>query len=365
MRVTIINCFDVYDRRVELLQASLRAEGHQVSVLIPNFRHTQKCMRAHCLEGFEMLPVLPYYSRFSPARVRSHMRFSRDALLRARSLRPDLLWVLVPPNSLVRDAALYKEERSDMKLVLDFMDLWPESMPVPGFCGTLFGRLWRGLRDRYVDAADAIVTESGKNWPALQGRCDRKKLCTLFVPRSFELRYLEGQPPRDRIALCFLGQVNRDVDFQAIGSLIQSLERPVELHVIGDGDQIPLLRQTAENAGAIVTFHGGIYVLSKKREIFDRCHVGLNLLKNGTRSGLTMKCVDYLESSLPIINNVQGDTWDFIARYPVGLNYDESIEITASKMLALQCRREQIRAFYQTYFAERLFSMNLRNIIRS
>lgn len=363
MRVTIINCFDVYDRRVELLQGTLRAEGHQVSVLIPNFRHVQKCVRTHCPEGFEMLPAARYYGKFSPARIRSHIRFSRDALLRARSLEPDLLWVLVPPNSLVKEAAQYKRQRPEMKLVLDIMDLWPESLSMPGFSATPFGRAWRGVRDKYVDAADRVVTERSQYWAALQKSCERKKLHTLFVPRDPGFRNLEGRPPADRIALCFLGRVNRDVDLQALGRLLQGLERPAELHVIGDGDREAQLRRTAEEAGAQVIFHGRLYGLREKQRIFDRCHFGLNLLKK--EGGLAMKSVEYLEASLPVINNVRGEMWDFIEQHPVGVNYDGKGTLTASKLLALQSRREQIQALYYACFAERVFSLSLQKIIRS
>lgn len=365
MKVTIINCFDVYDRRVELLQGALCAEEHQVSVLIPNFRHVQKCMRTHCPEGFEMLPAKPYYGKFSPARIRSHIRFSKDAVVRARSLEPDLLWVLAPPNSLVKEAAQYKRQRPEMKLILDFMDLWPESLPFPGFSATPFGRIWQGVRDKYVDAADSVVTERSQYWPVLQKSCDRKKLHTLFVPRNPGFRYLEGRPPADRIALCFLGRVNRDVDFQAMGRLLRGLEQPVELHVIGGGDREAQLRQTAEEAGAQVIFHGKLYGLREKQRIFDRCHFGLNLLKKTGEPGLAMKSADYLEASLPVINNVGGETWKFIERHPVGVNYDGKGKITASKLLALQSRREQIQALYYAYFAGRVFSLSLQKIIRS
>lgn len=364
MKVAIVSCFDVYDHRVELLQKFFHAEGHSVSVLIPNFRHLQRCPRAHCPEGFEMLPAAPYYGKFSAARIRSHIRFSRDALARARALRPDLLWVLAPPNSLVREAALYKRQRREMKLVLDFLDLWPESLPAPGFGITPFGRTWRGLRDRYVNTADTVVTESSQYWAVLGNHCGREKLHTLFAPRELSVRTLEGHPPGDKIALCLLGQVNHDIDFQAAGALFQRLDQPVEVHVIGDGDQEPLLRRTVEDAGGSVNFHGRVYAPEAKMRIFDRCHAGLNLLKSGPPSRLTMKSVDYLAASLPVINNVRGDIWDFIERHPVGLNYDGTARITALNLLALQSRREQIQAVYHTYFAERIFSMNLRRIVR-
>lgn len=363
MNVTIISCFDVYDNRVELLRKSLCTWGHRVTVLIPNFRHMQKCTRGHCPEGFEMLRAAPYYSKFSPARIRSHIIFSRDALERARSLRPDMLWVLAPPNSLVKEAARYKKQRPEMRLVLDFLDLWPESMPVPGFGATPFGLAWRGLRDHYVDVADTVVAECGQYWTVLRKCCDERKLHTLCIPRNPGFRCLGERPPADRIALCFLGRVNQDVDIQAIGTLIRKLDRPVELHVIGGGEQEPQLRQTAESAGAAVIFHGRVYGQREKEKIFDRCHFGLNLLRDAERAGLTMKSTDYLRASLPVINNIRGDMWEFIEEHPVGINYEEGMGITVSRLLGLQIRREQIRALYDTYFAERTFSANLQKII--
>lgn len=363
MNVTIISCFDVYDNRVELLRKSFCAWGYQVTVLIPNFRHMKKCTRGQCPEGFEMLPVIPYYSKFSPARIRSHISFSRDAMERARSLRPDMLWVLAPPNSLVKEAARYKKQRPKMKLVFDFLDLWPESMPVSGFGATPFGLAWRGLRDRYVDAADTVVAECDQYWTVLRKCCDEGKLHMLYIARNPGFRCLRECPPADRIALCFLGQVNQDVDIRAIGTLIRKLDRPVELHVIGGGIQEPQLRQTAEDAGAAVISHGSIYTQREREKIFDRCHVGLNLLRGAERAGLTMKSVDYLRASLPVINNVRGDMWEFIEAHPVGINYEEGMGITASRLLGLQIRREQIRALYDTYFAEKVFFTNLQKII--
>lgn len=365
MNIVIINCFDVYEHRVEMLKKAFASDGHRVSVIIPNFRHIQKCMRTHCPEGFEMLPVKPYYMKFSLARIRSHIQFAKDALAAAEKKEPDLLWVLAPPNSLVKDAALYKRKHAQVRLILDFIDLWPESMPVKGFAATPPGRIWSGLRDDYMDAADTVVVESSRYRKTLNKRCREKKLYTLYISRNTKLRRLANRRPHDRIALCFLGRLNDDIDFQALEALLKEIDAPVELHVIGEGDQKAVLGQTAERAGAKVIFYGEIYAPEKKRDIFDRCHFGLNLLKNDVRPGLTMKGVEYLEASLPILNNVRGDTWNFIEKYPVGLNYDANTRITAAKLLAMQGRRGQIQPIFDTYFAEKVFFLNVQKIIRS
>ncbi len=365
MNVTIISSFDVNDHRVELLQNGLSREGHRVSVLLPDFRHTQKCGRTNGLRGAELLPARPYYHNFSPGRIRSHIRFSEDAMARAKVLHPDVLWVLVPPNSLVKAAALYKEQRPELKLVLDVMDLWPEAMPVAGFSHTPPGWLWRNLRDRYLDRADVVVTESGVYWKTLEKSCDKRKLYTLYTSRSQKLRRLTVRPPTDRIALCLLGKLDEHIDFPTIGKFVRECGYPVDLHVIGEGEGKNQLQQTAESAGANVIFYGEVYSVEKKQNIFDSCHCGLNLLKAELSPERALKSADYLKASLPVVNNVRGAMWDFVEKYPVGLNYGDGTSITGAKLLALQGRREQIQALYDTYFAEKVFAIKLRDIIQA
>lgn len=49
---------------------------------------------------------------------------------------------------------------------------------------------------------------------------------------------------------------------------------------------------------------------------------------------LSMKSIDYFQSGLPVINNLSGDTWDFIEMYNAGYNLDaDHIEIVARKII--------------------------------
>ena len=95
---------------VELLKRTLEAEGHRVSVVTSNFRHMKKCLRTECPPDFELVKARPYYKNLSIARLRSHAAFAKAALICAAEKDPELLWVLVPPNSLVKRAAIYKKK---------------------------------------------------------------------------------------------------------------------------------------------------------------------------------------------------------------------------------------------------------------
>lgn len=364
MKITIVNCFDTYEQRVELLKRTLEAAGHRVRVVVSNFRHRKKTMRTECPPGYELVEARPYARNLSAARLRSHRAFARAALARAAESAPDLLWVLVPPNSLVREAALFKRAHQNTLLVLDFIDLWPESMPMARLKNTPPFWAWRALRDRYADAADLVAAECGMYREVLERSCGQEKLRTLYLARDIPLLPSAAKPPEDRIALCYLGSINNIIDIPRIGKLIAELDMPVELHVIGEGERRAALCRTAEAAGAAVIFHGEVYDPREKQAVFDRCHAGLNMMKDSVYVGLTMKSMDYFAASLPVVNTIRGDTWELIERYGVGVNYAAGTRITGAALRALQGRRARVRAFYDACFSEPVFAAAVRAMLR-
>lgn len=363
MNITIISCFDTYEHRVELLKRTLEADGHAVSVILSNFQHIKKCVRTDAPAGCELIPAHPYYKNLSIDRLWSHDRFAKDALACAERKAPDLLWVLAPPNSLVKQAARYKQRHPDVKLVLDLIDMWPETMPISRFKNTLPFRLWRDLRDDFVNQADMIVTECQLFWKSLQSACAPEKLHTLYLARDFQYDPREAQPPADHISLCYLGSINNIIDIPCIGTILQQMDEPVELHIIGDGERREQLCQTAQAAGAQVVYHGILEDLREKQDIFRQCHAGLNIMKDSVYVGLTMKSMDYFAASLPILNNIHGDTWDFVERYPIGLNIAPDRTISGAEIRKLQLQRRQVRTFYDAYFSEEVFQKRVRELL--
>ena len=102
-----------------------------------------------------------------------------------------------------------------------------------------------------------------------------------------------------------------------------------------------------------------------KQEIFDQCHFGLNIMKESVYVGLTMKSIDYFEASLPIINNIKGDTWAFVERNQIGINYGPTTLLPAAELLDLQKRRPCVRAFFEAHFSEAVFAEKVDEILES
>lgn len=434
MKTAIINCFDTYEHRVRLLQAYFQKQAHEVCVITSDYRHFQKRYRHKVPDGFIFVHADAYQRNLSAARLRSHDKFAKDVFAAMETKQPDLVWVLAPPNSLVKQAAGYKKSHPKVKLVIDMIDMWPETMPVPEILNfrsrDLQGKhgvkylppfsWWRGLRDRYIDAADAVVTECELYQSVLKSKCDAGKLHTLYLAKADAdmipvladtdsagdsvagasgqevPEMVSGQddteqasevmlPPRDRWALCYLGSINHIIDIPVICSIITNLPKQEKcplLHVIGDGEQRDELLDAARSAGAEVIYHGKVFDPVQKQRILDGCHFGLNIMKDSVFVGLTMKSLDYFAAGLPVLNNIKGDTWMLVEKNRIGVNLDISQgggiafqnpgdhEVAGAVRNAHEvwynaAYRDNVRTIFSKYFTEKAFEDKVSEILKS
>ena len=363
--IVIINCFDTYEQRVELLRKHFVAQGKNVRVVTSDWMHFHKAVRQDCPEGYEMIHAQPYQKNLSVSRMASHYRFAQDAMARVEELNPKVIWALIPPNSLAQAAVRYKKKHPDVKLVLDLIDMWPETMPISRFKTLPPFSWWRKLRDDYVGQADAVVTECGLYQTILADKCTPEKLHTLYLARPWAEDTAKVDLLQDKVALCYLGSINNIIDIDCIGKIIRSLEVPVDLHIIGDGESREQLITAAQEAGANVIFHGKVYDRAEKQAIMDQCHAGLNIMKKSVFVGLTMKSMDYFECGIPIINNIRGDTWGFVEEFGIGVNIEEDGAVTARQLIGLQERRDQVHPFGKAHFDVEVFNQNLDKIIEN
>lgn len=363
--IVIINCFDTYEHRVELLRKHFAAQGKSVRVLTSDWKHFYKAVRQDCPEGYELIHAQPYQKNLSVSRMASHYRFAQDAMARVEKLQPHLIWALIPPNSLAQAAVRYKKKHPGVKLVLDLIDMWPETMPISRFKTLPPFSWWRRLRDDYVGQADAVVTECQLYQSILAEKCDPEKLHTLYLARPWAEDMARVDLPQDRISLCYLGSINNIIDIDCISRIIRDLNSPVDLHIVGDGENREALINAAQAAGAKAAFHGKVYDRAEKQAILDRCHAGLNIMKKSVFVGLTMKSMDYFECGIPIINNIRGDTWQFVEEFGIGVNLEENGAVTAQQLVALQERRNRVHPFGKAHFDVEVFNRNLDHIIEN
>ena len=361
--VVIINCFDTYEHRVELLKKYFSAQGKNVEVITSDWQHFQKTVREDCPDEYTMIHAKPYYKNLSVGRLRSHYQFAKDALTEVGKRDPRLVWILVPPNALIKFAERYKKNHPNVKVVLDFIDMWPETMPISRFKKCPPFSFWKNLRDKHLQFADTVVTECALYHTLLEKYYPAEKIHTIYLARHITPVKLECNVPKDRISLCYLGSINNIIDISCIGSIIRAIDAPVDLHIIGDGEKRQMLLEVGQASGANVIFHGRIYDVERKKAILDQCHFGLNVMKPSVFVGLTMKSMDYFEYGLPLINNIHGDTWDFVDRNAIGINYSPSSRLNVEQLLHISHNRQNVRQFFENYFSYESFTRQVDSII--
>lgn len=362
MRVTIVNCFDTYEQRVDMVLAYFLDKNDDVKVYSSDFRHFRKIRREEKKEHYYFFEAKPYYKNLSPQRLNSHRKLAKDIFARLDREQNDLLWILLPPNSFVKEAKIFKRKHPETKIIFDIMDMWPETMPV-GKLKTVFPfTFWKNLRDKNIGCADFVVTECDLFQKKLGKYVPVEKLKTIYLAR--EVKRWKSYPnlSEDNISLCYLGSINNIIDIDVIGYVIESVKakKNVILHIIGDGEKREELIEKAKQAGAEVIYHGKIYDVDEKQKIFDQCHFGLNIMKDSVYVGLTMKSIDYLQGGLPIINNIKGDTWDFIIERKFGYNLDEIGKLDLNNYNKY---RVNSRAFFETELSKERFDKNLDEVL--
>ena len=306
--------------------------------------------------------------------MRSHAQFARDAFRLVEKLSPDFLYVMVPPNSVARQAAKYKKRHPNVKLVLDLYDLWPETFPnnrAKQLLSLPFA-IWRSVRDCGIPAADLIFTECELYQDRLKKQLTGKKTEVLYLCRP--QKTTDGNfavPKKQGIQLCYLGSINNIIDISGIAALSREIVsvQPVTLHIIGDGESRDAFIDSMRAAGVQVEFHGKIFDPAKRQAIFDRCDFGINMMKDSVCVGLTMKSLDYFAGGLPILNTIEGDTYKIVEKYGIGVNVNrENLKETAGRVVQLtpeenfEMRKNALEVF-DALFSEQVFKEKLENTL--
>ena len=372
MRVVIVNCFDTYEDRIDLLHDFFISKGYNVTVIQSDFRHFKKTKRVLQKKDFIFVDSKPYYKNMSADRMISHYSFAKKAFKLVENYKPDLLYAIVPPNSIAKFAAQYKKRHREVKLIFDLIDLWTETMPIGKIKEYPPFSFWKALRDKNLKYSDQIITECDLYQEVLKEQLVNIKADTLYLAkREAEIEY-KPKFNKEQINLCYLGSINNIIDISKIKELVKSINliKPVTLHIIGDGESKDILLEEVKSTGATVKFYGKIYDAQKKQEIFDKCEFGLNIMKDTVCVGLTMKSIDYFQAGLPIINTIESDTERIVEKYNIGLNLiDSSVEDIANRVCNFSLEeliviRKNTKNVFNELFSVKAFESKLEKILK-
>lgn len=318
-----ISCFDYYSTRMQAIINHFENKGYDTKYVYADFNHFSKAKNEHKYNKGVMIKVTQYKKNLSPQRLLSHIVFSNGVIRYIKKSKPEIIYCMIPPNSLVLKLAKYKEENKEVKLIFDCYDLWPESFPHRIDNKVIDGafKIWGNLRKKYISKADLVIGVSEQQLDIL-----RKEL------NGTDARILKpvidtGKIPKyksniDSLDFCYLGMVNNIIDMDLIVEILGKLTKfkKVSIHIIGEGANLEIFTKRLEAASVMVVQHGVVFDMSKKNDIFSICNWGLNIPREEINSTMSLKAVEYLRAGLPILNNALGDIRRIVSQNNVGIN---------------------------------------------
>ena len=361
MKISVLTCFESNEERLRFVHDACRSLGFETNAMTSDFSHIRKEKRNSIPDGFVAIKTSPYKKNLSLQRMLSHYKFAKDAFQMIEEQDPDLIWLMAPANSLILQAKKYKQKHPEAKIIIDIIDMWPESLPV-NISKNIFPFIWwRNIRKKNIDCCDLLVTECDLYQEILRKEY-KGKIETIRWAREGKgfdnKKIIDDQS----LSLVYIGSINNIIDADKIAKIISAIDMPVVLHVIGEGENTERFLHTVSDV-CKVEYHGAIRDEDKKREIFDQCHAGINIYRDGLYIGLTVKCIDYFQHGLPIINNIKGDTWNLVQVHHAGVNISDNTIVDAKQLIQMRKNNHNIYKLYNENFTKEIFTEKCHKVI--
>ena len=337
-------------------------KGYDVIYVTSDFDHMTK--KRYCFNEYKnskQLHVISYKKNLSISRILSHLMFSYKTFYMLLACKPELVYVEVPNNSLVKSSAKYKKI-NNAEIIVDVFDMWPESMPVKtknmivnwGF------DIWRNFRNKNLKFADQIWIECDYYRELLSAQKINPPMETKYLKLKNAETSIEMKVSEEEIDLCYLGSINNIIDISLIEKIVSEFakNKRTRIHIIGDGERKDEFLDILKKNSIEIIDHGKVYEIDKLQEIFDQCWFGINVLREDLAIGITMKSISYFRGGLPIINTVQGDTSRFVEECNIGINVDRhDVKSCVLRILNitkddLACMKNNTRNLFEQKFAE-------------
>lgn len=348
MKIWIENPFDNLPiegfraQRYWLMAEAFRNAGHEVTLWTSDFNHTTKRKRVvlsqltssnaeSCkdllafdprntedgkigsLPKLRFIPTLPYYKNVSIRRMVSHIAYAikwwRDGnkllkpLERLEPLKPDLIILSTPPicTGLV---ALYFKKRYGTKVVLDIMDLWPETFErvAPKWALWPMKKLSGFIRNH----AD-LVTSVADAYPGK----------TFY--HGIELGVGVGVGVGAGLRIVYIGNLGVTYDLKTVIEAVKKIEGAT-LKIAGEGAQADMVKAAAAESNGKIEYLGYLGK-SELDELLLSSDIGIVPMSPESCVGVPYKFADYAKAGLAIVSSLGGESLALLKEYGAGAEY--------------------------------------------
>lgn len=377
----IITPFDnySYNVRIKYIEKYLKSLGYaNITVLSSDWDHRTKQPYSIHRDNLELINVPTYRRNLSIKRIISHYYFARGAYSRVKEIKPDFIYVSVPPNFLVKFIAKYKQKYPKTHVVCEVGDLWPETLPIKGGLKKVLTPIlstWSFLRDHYIHRFDGIIYEC----KLFEDKVEAKSKSTVpsrtiyLCKENFLTENTKNLTDLTPLHIAYIGSINNLIDIDLVINILIAINKKKKLifHVIGDGEKADTLFSQCEKNNIKYINHGKIYDDELKSQILKPCSFGLNIMKQSVVVGATMKSLEYFHWGIAVINNIPADTQDIINQYNCGYNLSdnsvvsvaESIDLLSIAEINKMCNNS--RKVFLELFDEKIISEQFKSFIKS
>ncbi len=404
LSVWIVNPFDdipgegLPPLRYWSLARVLAGRGHDVTWWSSTWSHRRKAVRTVPMqmredEGFSvrLVAVRPYAKNVSLARFASHRDFGRtferlanESVAAGQLARPDVILASLPPLD-SPEAAARLAKRLDALLVVDLMDVWPETFQrlLPGprwfrqmISPLLLGGMYR-RRAAVIEAADAISTATQTYADTMLRNAAGQKLThqkpmhlcylgaylqefsppvrvspvaadatatptdatTQPVEKPAAITPLpEKSLPDKPLACVYSGTLEAGQDVLtaiAAAKMLSAAGTPAEIHIAGTGKFEASIRAAAAGiSGSCRVIIHGLLDRTAYVRLLSACDVGLVLVKPESLVTVPYKACDYAAAGLAIINSLPGELESLVTSSVAGLKYTAGDAASLARAIA-------------------------------
>lgn len=352
-KVLIVSNFheDVSISRSNMAYKYFFNRQYDATVLYSNFSHSLKKFRIFDNKKFVPLDTVGYSSGFSFKRILSYFIYCYKVYNYLGKNYFDIVYINLPPNLI--GLSILLRRRKYKELIVDIIDLWPESYPHTNLIiksifriAGIFPKL---IRKKTIENSDFCISESNLFYKKLN--LINKNNSKVIYIKKFQKEQPNFENFSKELSIVYLGNLGNIYDFQSLLKIIKGVKkkREVFLHIIGLGPSKKVLFDNLNLNNITFKYHGASFDEKFKMEILSKCWFGFNGYKYNTEVGLSYKSVDYLSYGVPLINSAKDDTHNLVENEQIGYNFNskdlDPIIAKLSKISLIEVKKMKKKSF--------------------
>ncbi len=329
----------------------LLSQNNDLELITTDFNHRKKEKHQinNSKRNLKFINVPQYKQNLSFKRFYSHGVFAYKLYryLNNLSVKPDVIYCIVPTISSGYACALVCKKYK-IKLAIDVIDLWPESLiailPFKRLI-EIFTLPWKLFANKVYSSADYLFAESVEYANIAQKFNKKTKSIPVYLGTDVE-KYsdllfkskIAISKPENEIWICYGGGMGNSYDFDVILEAIKEIHLmkkfQFKLIFIGGGLKQLNIQEFIDknNLPAIIT---GFLPYHDFLKYLSFCDIALNSFNKNTKVVHSYKFNDYILAGLAIVNNLKGETSEFIEKYKLGMNFDYKNNLLKDKLVYL------------------------------